>query len=179
MTEIRMVRGDITEQRVDAIVNAANASLLGGGGVDRAIHYVAGPGLKMECQSLGGCKTGEAKTTKGYKLPARHVIHTVGPVYGQEDGNEELLLSNCYTNSLKLAEQHGLRSIAFPAISTGVFGYPKKEAAYIAVETVKYFISRHPDAFDEVCFVLFDEGNCEVYQNLLENQEEGVDHAGG
>lgn len=179
MTEIQIVQGDITQQRVDAIVNAANSSLMGGGGVDRAIHYVAGPELLMECRTLGGCETGKAKITKGYKLPARYIIHTVGSVFGHEDGSEELLLSNCYTNSLKLAEQYSLRSIAFPAISTGVFGYPKDEAAYVAIETVKYFISRHPDAFDEVIFVLFDKLNYKLYNDLLSRQKEIVNDGVG
>lgn len=170
MTRIQMVKGDITEQHVDAIVNAANSSLLGGGGVDGMIHYVAGPELREECKKLGKCETGEAKITKGYKLPAKYVIHTVGPVYGHEEGNEELLLSNCYTNSLKLAREHGLRSIAFPAISTGVFKYPKDEAAHVAIETVRYFISRNPDALDEIRFVLFDELNFNIYSQLHTNE---------
>lgn len=165
MTQIRIIKGDITDQKVDAIVNAANHSLLGGG-VDGMIHMVAGPGLWKECKTLNGCETGESKITKGYDLPADYVIHTVGPVYDHEDGKEELLLSNCYTNSLKVAEQHGLKSIAFPAISAGAFGYPKDKAAYVATETVKYYVSRHPDAFDEIIFVLFDELNYNIYKNL-------------
>lgn len=170
MNKIRVIRGDITDQQVDVIVNAANRSLLGGGGVDGMIHYVAGPELREECKKIGKCETGEAKMTNGYRLPARYVIHVVGPVYGHEEDNEELLLSNCYTNSLKLARDHGLRTIAFPAISTGVFKYPKEEAAHIAIETVKYFISRNPDALDEIRFVLFDELNFNIYSQLQGNE---------
>jgi len=171
MTQIIITQEDITKISVDAIVNAANKTLLGGGGVDGAIHFVAGRELYEECKNLGGCNTGEAKITKGYKLPAKFVIHTVGPVYGYENGNDAELLANCYKNSLALAEKHGLRSIAFPAISTGVFRYPKDEAAKIALTTIKEFISKSTNAFDVIYFVLFDEFNFNIYKDLFTNQQ--------
>lgn len=170
MTQIKITQGDITKISVDAIVNAANKTLLGGGGVDGAIHFAAGRELYDECKDLGGCNTGEAKITKGYALPAKYIIHTVGPVYGHENGNDAELLSNCYKNSLVLAQEHGLRSIAFPAISTGVFRYPKDEAAKIALTTIRDFIKENPDALNEVHFILFDEFNHGIYKNLW-NQE--------
>lgn len=166
MTKIRVVKGDITDQQVDVIVNTTNRFLLGGGGVGNMIHHVAGPKLRKECKKLGECETGKAIITNGYNLPAKYVIHTVGPVYGQEKENEELLLSNCYTNSLKIAHKQGLRTIAFPAISTGVFKYPNDKAAYVAIETVKYFMARYPDSFKEIIFVLFNELNYNIYQSL-------------
>jgi O-acetyl-ADP-ribose deacetylase (regulator of RNase III) len=157
-------RADITTLSVDAIVNAANSSLLGGGGVDGAIHRAAGPELVAECRLLHGCDTGEAKITKGYRLPARFVIHTVGPVWQGGGAGEAALLAACYRNSLALAEEHGLASIAFPAISTGVYGYPKDEAARIAVDTVRAFAAQ---SLREVVFCCFSEEDRERYERLI------------
>ncbi len=159
--------GDITKEQVDAIVNAANRSLLGGGGVDGAIHDAAGPELLKECRGLGGCETGEAKITKGYRLPAKFVIHTVGPVYGYGRGREKDLLSNCYLNSLKLAQAKGLKTIAFPCISTGVYGYPQEEAAKIAVRTIRDYIKDNPCHFEEIIFVTYRESDYRIYQTLI------------
>ena len=163
---IGLVRGDITSLAVDAIVNAANSSLLGGGGVDGAIHRAAGPDLLAECRTLGGCETGKAKITAGFRLPARHVIHTVGPVYRDGNSGEPGLLASCYDESLRLAARHGLRSIAFPNISTGVYGYPKAEAARIAIATVKSFIEAR-GAPASVTFCVFDEENHRIYSRML------------
>ncbi len=147
-------------------MDSASPDLLGGFGVDGAIHAAAGQELLSECKKLGGCKTGEAKITKGYKLSANYVIHTVGPVYGQENGNEAKLLANCYKNCLELARENNIRSIAFPAISTGAYGYPKEEAAKIAVKTVKDFCDSNPISFDEIIFACFDGENYNVYKNF-------------
>jgi O-acetyl-ADP-ribose deacetylase (regulator of RNase III) len=164
---MEVVPGDITVLDVDAIVNAANSSLLGGGGVDGAIHRAAGPGLLEECRTLGGCPTGEARITEGHRLRARHVIHTVGPVWSGGDRGEQELLAACYRNSLHLAEKHGLRSVAFPAISTGVYGYPLDEAAGTAVREVAAFLGSHPLP-ERVLFVCFGDRACAAYRRLLE-----------
>jgi len=153
---IVVVEGDITKLTVDAIVNAANTSLLGGGGVDGAIHRAAGRGLLDECRKLGGCPTGEAKITGGYNLPAQWVIHTVGPVWHGGRSGEDELLASCYRNSLALAEQHGIRTIAFPAISTGVYGFPMDRAARIAVREVKNFLEGTTSSVEQVILVCFD-----------------------
>ncbi len=163
--KIEAIQGDITRQQLDAIVNAANESLLGGGGVDGAIHRAAGPGLLDECRGLNGCPTGEARITDGYRLPAQNVIHTVGPVWhGGNDGEAELLAA-CYRNSLALAESHEISSIAFPAISTGAYGYPPEDAARIAVETVR---AHEPQHVALVRFVCFDQDTRDLYHRLLD-----------
>jgi len=164
--KVTIKKGDITRLAVDAIVNAANQSLLGGGGVDGAIHHAAGPELLEECKTIGGCKVGEAKITKGYNLPAKYVIHTVGPMYAETKGNPAELLADCYLNSLKLADKHAVRSIAFPSISTGVFGYPIEEAAEIAIKTVKDFLDKKLTSIKDVCFVVFSEHDLDVYNNI-------------
>ena len=159
-------KGDITRLQVDAIVNAANSSLLGGGGVDGAIHRAAGRELLEECRTLHGCETGDAKITKGYKLPAKYVIHTVGPVYSGSPDDERLLAS-CYRRSLDLAKENGIHSIAFPAISTGVYGYPKREAANIAYRTISEWISGHSDYDLKVIFSCFDGETAAIYEGLI------------
>jgi len=166
MASIEVVKGDITDLAVDAIVNAANSSLLGGGGVDGAIHRKAGPELVHECRLLGGCKTGQAKMTKGYRLPARFIIHTVGPVWQGGGAQEAELLTSCYRNALALAARHQLSSIAFPAISTGIYGYPKLEAAQIAVTTAKAHLAEE-SCPKKVIFCCFDAETAELYRELL------------
>ena len=165
---IQCVKGDITKiVDVDAIVNAANMTLLGGGGVDGAIHRAAGKGLFWECVKLHGCKTGEAKITKGFKLPCAYVIHTVGPVWHGGKKRENELLANCYRNSLEVAKENGIRRIAFPSISTGMFHYPIDKAADVAIATVKTFLKENPGVFDTVKFVLFDDPTFEEYKKRL------------
>jgi O-acetyl-ADP-ribose deacetylase (regulator of RNase III) len=163
---ITVVQGDITGQQVDAIVNAANERLLGGGGVDGAIHRAAGPELKEECRKIGGCPTGEARITKGYRLPARYVIHTVGPVWHGGALGEPAQLAACYRNSLQLAAEHGVRTIAFPGISTGVYGYPLEDATRLALSTVQECLAELPE-IEEVRFVTFGERATEVAARAL------------
>ncbi len=165
---IKLIRGDITSLKVDAIVNAANNSLLGGGGVDGAIHRAAGPQLLEECRTLNGCPTGEARITRGYDLPAKHVIHTVGPVWQGGKRNEETLLKNCYMSSLLLAKEYELSSVAFPNISTGVYRFPKELASRIAISAVHEHLSGNKFPA-EVLFVCFDEENHSIYSSLLGN----------
>jgi O-acetyl-ADP-ribose deacetylase (regulator of RNase III) len=167
--KIQLVLGDITKQVADAIVNAANSTLLGGSGVDGAIHRLAGPKLLKECRKLNGCKTGEAKITKGYNLPAKFVIHTVGPVWQDGNHDEDKLLASCYKNSLMLAKENGIKSIAFPAISTGVYGFPSDRAANIAVKTVKEFLTKD-NLIEKVILVCFDERTYQIYLGLLETE---------
>jgi O-acetyl-ADP-ribose deacetylase (regulator of RNase III) len=166
MLRFKVLEGDITRQKVDAIVNAANSSLLGGGGVDGAIHRAAGPDLLAECRSLGGCPTGEARITRGYRLPARHVIHTVGPVWSGGDAGEEQLLANCYRNSLSLLREHGLRSVAFPAISCGAYGFPIDRAAAIAVAEIRGFLEADAD-LERVLVVCFGRDVYDAYHDVL------------
>jgi len=163
---IELVLGDITKQQVDAIVNAANATLLGGGGVDGAIHRAAGPKLLEECRKLGGCPTGEARITQGYNLPAKWIIHTVGPVWHGGGRAEDKLLAACYRNSLALAEKHGIKTIAFPCISTGAYGFPYEGAAKIAVEEIRKFLEGGT-TIEKVVFVCFLKRDCECYAQLL------------
>ena len=173
---IKLVKGDITKiDYVEAIVNAANSSLLGGGGVDGAIHRAAGPELLFECRLLGGCKTGQAKITKAYKLPCKYIIHTVGPVWNGGGHREDELLANCYRSSLELAADNHIRTLAFPSISTGIYSFPVERAAEIAVRTVDEFLKENPGQLDMVMWVLFDDNTEKAYQAavdlLLGNEE--------
>jgi len=163
---LRAVHADITELAVDAIVNAANSSLLGGGGVDGAIHRAAGPELLAECRTLGGCATGQAKLTRGYRLPSHFVIHTVGPVWRGGGQDEERLLADCYRNSLRVAQDNQLRSIAFPAISTGIYGFPSEPAARIAVDTTRQFLATD-SVLREIVFCCFSAPDLARYESLL------------
>lgn len=163
---IDVLKGDITKVNVDAIVNAANESLLGGGGVDGAIHSAAGKGLLAECRTIGGCPTGEARLTGGYNLPAKYVIHTVGPIWRGGGSNEENLLFSAYTNSLTLVRDNGLKSIAFPNISTGIYGYPKVEAARVAISAIRKFLLDNPFP-EKVVLVCFDNENYTIYSKLI------------
>lgn len=168
---LKTIKGDITKVTdVQAIVNAANSSLLGGGGVDGAIHRAAGKELLFECRLLGGCKTGQAKITKGYNLPCDYIIHTVGPVWNGGSRNEAELLASCYYNSLKVAMENGIRRIAFPSISTGIYHFPVEQAASIAVRTVKRFLDENEDAFDLVEWVLFDDHTYQVYEAEVDKE---------
>lgn len=164
--KIELYKGDITKLAVDAIVNAANNSLLGGGGVDGAIHRAAGPELLEYNRKLGGCETGEAKITPGFRLPAKYIIHTVGPVWRGGNANEDKLLASCYENSLKLAVENNIKTIAFPAISTGVYGFPLERATRIAIETVKNFL-KNDSSIGKVIFVCFDEKSYSAYKSIL------------
>jgi O-acetyl-ADP-ribose deacetylase (regulator of RNase III) len=166
-TAIELVRGDITRQEVDAVVNAANSSLRGGGGVDGAIHRAGGPSIMQECRRIGGCPTGSAVITSGGELPARRVIHAVGPRWRGGGGDEPELLAGAYRSSLELAVEHGLRSVAFPSISTGAYGYPVAEAARVALKTVVDFLRADPGALELVRFVLFTAGDLAAYEEAL------------
>jgi len=166
LSRVELVLGDITKQKTDAIVNAANSSLLGGGGVDGAIHRAAGPELLDECRELGGCPTGQAKITKGYRLPAKFVIHTVGPIWrGGRDGEADLLRA-CYENSLQLADENGAKTIAFPSISTGAYGFPIERAARVAVSAVNQYLQKSK-SLDKVVFVCFSKSDYEIYRKAL------------
>ena len=166
MGKIEIIQGDITKQTVDAIVNAANCSLLGGGGVDGAIHRAAGPELLAECRTLGGCKTGEAKITKGYKLPARFVIHTPGPVWHGGNNGEADKLRSCYRNCLVLASDNGCKTVDFPSISTGVYHFPLEKASDIAIKTISEYLFEHPE-IERVRMVCFDSRTKQAYENAL------------
>ena len=166
MKLIEIIRGDITKLKVDVIVNAANTTLLGGGGVDGAIHRIAGPELLEECKTLNGCATGEAKITKGYRLPSKYIIHTVGPVWHGGNYREEEKLASCYRKSMEIASSLGLKSIAFPNISTGIYGFPKQRAAEIAVKAARDQAAAIT-GIERIIFVCFDEENFEIYQKLI------------
>jgi O-acetyl-ADP-ribose deacetylase (regulator of RNase III) len=170
MTILRAIQGDITQLNVDAIVNAANSSLMGGSGVNGAIHRAAGPELLQECRTLGGCPTGQARLTRGYRLPARHVIHAVGPMWQGGGQNEANLLASCYRESLDLASRQQLASIAFPCISTGIFGYPPEQAVEVAIAAVRHYL-RTPCSLQEVIFCCFSAGDLALYQTTLARPE--------
>ena len=169
--KIKVILGDITLQKVDAIVNAANTTLLGGGGVDGAIHRAAGPELLDECMTLGGCETGQAKITKGYNLPSKHVIHTVGPIWQGGNKNEEKLLRNCYKNSLRVAESNHIKTIAFPSISTGIYRYPLAKAAKIVIDEISKFLARE-SSVKQVYIVCFEPAVLKVYEDRLRAHSE-------
>lgn len=170
MDKVQLTLGDITRMKVDAIVNAANTTLLGGGGVDGAIHRAAGRELLEECRRVGGCPTGEARITKGYGLPSKYVIHTVGPVWRGGNNREAELLANCYENSLRLAEQNGVKSIAFPSISTGAYGFPIESASKIAIQTVRSYL-KTTNAIERVVFVCYSQEDYETYQKIGRSTE--------
>lgn len=174
MTLLVATKGDITKLDVDVVVNAANSSLLGGGGVDGAIHKAAGKELVFECRLLGGCKTGEAKLTKGYKLPARYIIHTVGPVWRGGQHNESELLVSCYQQSLLLANNLAVSSIAFPCISTGIYHFPKLLAAQLAIATVSQFLKEHSHHFERIVFCCYSDDDYPLYLSLLNDMKEGA-----
>jgi O-acetyl-ADP-ribose deacetylase (regulator of RNase III) len=164
-TDVHIVQGDITQRQVDAIVNAANSTLLGGGGVDGAIHRVAGPGLLEECRKLGGCRTGEAKATGGYGIQqVKHIIHTVGPIYGRDAGREAELLASCYRESLRLAAELACRSIAFPSISTGAYGYPIEEASRVALRSIRDYLDTNEHPLELVEMVAFSDRDRRIYE---------------
>lgn len=166
MTKIEIIKGDITKLEVDAIVNAANKTLMGGGGVDGAIHEAAGPELLEECRKINGCSTGQSRITKGYNLPAKYVIHTVGPVWQGGNNNEKRFLQSCYKTALELAKDNGIKTIAFPAISCGIYHFPIGKACFIAISTVKEFIKEN-DCFDKIIFIDIDESIVNTYKNLM------------
>jgi O-acetyl-ADP-ribose deacetylase (regulator of RNase III) len=173
MNRIELFRGDITKLKVDAIVNAANTTLLGGGGVDGAIHRAAGKNLLAECRKLNVCQTGDAKITKGYNLPAKYVIHTVGPVWHGGNSGERKKLASCYRRSLEVASENEVKTIAFSNISTGVYGYPKTEAAEVALAEVNQFLKNHSE-IDRVIFCFFDEENFEIYRRYVSNEKQPI-----